>query len=29
LPIGRCTDRAGVYTLGGATLPAGGWRHTF
>lgn len=29
LPLGRCTDRAGVYTLGGATLPAGGWRHTF
>ena len=29
VPIGRCTDRPGVYTLGGAPLAAAGWRHTF
>jgi thiamine-monophosphate kinase len=28
-PIGRCTDRPGEHTLEGATLPPGGWRHTF
>jgi thiamine-monophosphate kinase len=29
LPVGRCTDRPGEYTLDGGPLPAGGWRHRF
>ncbi len=29
LPIGRCTGRAGEYSLAGGALPAGGWRHAF
>ncbi len=29
LPVGRCTDRDGEWTLGGRPLPAGGWRHRF
>jgi thiamine-monophosphate kinase len=29
LPVGRCTDRPGVFTLHGEPLPAGGWRHRF
>ncbi len=28
-PVGRCTDRAGEWVLGGRPLPAGGWRHRF
>lgn len=27
--IGRCTAQAGVFTLDGGALPAGGWRHRF
>ncbi len=29
LPIGRCSDRPGVYTLGGVPVATEGWRHTF
>lgn len=29
LPIGRCTDRPGAFTLDGGELPEGGWRHSF
>ncbi len=29
IPIGRCTGDAGVFTLDGGGLPAGGWRHRF
>lgn len=29
LPIGRCTGKAGEYSLAGGALPAGGWRHRF
>jgi thiamine-monophosphate kinase len=29
IPIGRCTGRTGVFTLDGAALPEGGWRHRF
>jgi thiamine-monophosphate kinase len=27
--IGTCTGRSGEYTLEGAPLPSGGWRHRF
>jgi len=29
LPVGRCTDRAGEWVLGGRPLPVGGWHHRF
>lgn len=29
VPIGRCTEAAGVFTLDGGELPAGGWHHRF